>query len=980
MRTLAVWCFLTVLVCVIFVGVGSAQVLPLREDMQKETDLYSNFDNKRRHRFWGTPHDPYSAQISHSNKIQSNTGNVHIDWVNHYGSGHAPTFDRPEDLTVDSSGNVYITGYGCKLPFGVDYFTVKYDSSGRQVWTTRYNGEANGDDFASAICVDFFGNVYVTGSSIGLNTGFDYATVKYDSAGVEQWVARYNGPGIDWNWDQAKDVAVDNAGNVYVTGRSWGSSTDYDYATVKYNPNGIQQWVARYNGPAHWWDASDEAIALVVDGQSNVYVTGTSYGLDTDDDYSTIKYDSDGVQLWVARFDNNRNSELAKALTIDDSGNIYVTGESWFDYATVKYNSQGIQEWVAYYITPRFLWNRAYALAVDASGNVYVTGESRGSETSSDYATIKYDSSGVQQWVAKYNGPENSLDYAYDLIVDTFGNVYVTGESVGLDKMYDYATIKYNSEGAQQWVLRYNGPGNGNDHATAMAMDEWGNIYVTGKSWDPVTASDYVTVKYDSKGIQLWAVRDSGPGNSLDYAYKLVIDKSGDVYVTGYSECLSTGRDYTTVKYNSKGTQEWVARYNGPANGDDSPIAMAVDDSANVYVTGSSIGSYGWSDYATVKYNSTGVEQWVARYVGSGYYATTPKDLVLDNSGSVYVTGRVYYVDTDFDYATVKYNSDGVQEWVARYNGPENADDEAIALCVDDWNNIYVTGKSRGTDKSSDYATVKYNPDGVQQWVTRFNGGEENWDEPKALCADDSGNVYVAGFSRDWVTGHKRIIVKYNVNGIQEWVARYSGPYSARINAIAVDDLGNVYATGPGDFAYITAKYNSNGLQQWVVVYDAQGYYGVHPNALVLDGTGSVYVTGMAWRDFVTVKYNPDGVEQWVARFDGPGKDIDSANAIAVDGSNNVYVVGYSTSGTIYGMWSVYSTIKYIQTPLKGDANNDGCVNIVDVLVVANHISGVQILDRDAIQRADCNTDGQIDFYDLLGIVNVILGIGECGP
>src|SRR6266516_6773880 len=103
---------------------------------------------------------------------------------------------------------------------------------------------AQGDSYdgATAIDVDDSGNVYVTGSSTGSGTGSDYATIKYDSLGQEQWVARYNGPGNDA--DLATGIAIDGSGNVYVTGGSAG-----DYATVKYDSAGQQQWVARYNGP-----------------------------------------------------------------------------------------------------------------------------------------------------------------------------------------------------------------------------------------------------------------------------------------------------------------------------------------------------------------------------------------------------------------------------------------------------------------------------------------------------------------------------------------------------------------------------------------------------------------------------------------------------------------------------------------------------------------------------------------------------------
>ncbi|MCK4231962.1 SBBP repeat-containing protein, partial [candidate division WOR-3 bacterium] len=100
----------------------------------------------------------------------------------------------------------------------------------------RYNGPGNGTDRAYSIAVDNSSNVYVTGCSKGSGTNMDYATVKYDSLGNELWVARYDAPGN--GWDRPNSIAVDNSGNVYVTGFSKGSGTNMDYATIKYGPDG----------------------------------------------------------------------------------------------------------------------------------------------------------------------------------------------------------------------------------------------------------------------------------------------------------------------------------------------------------------------------------------------------------------------------------------------------------------------------------------------------------------------------------------------------------------------------------------------------------------------------------------------------------------------------------------------------------------------------------------------------------------------
>ena len=173
----------------------------------------------------------------------------------------------------------------------------------------------------------------------------------------------------------------------------------------------------------------------------------------------------------------------------------------------------------------------------------------------------------------------------------------------------------------------------------------------------------------------------------------MTIDKSGNVYVTGWSGILYGYHDCTTIKYNSAGQQQWVARYNGPASSDDYATAIAIDGSGNVYVTGtSSIDAGSNYDYLTVKYNSGGQEQWVAGYDGPGNALDFAFAIAVDSSGNVYVTGESYGLDSAYDYATIKYNSTGHEQWVARYNGPANYDDVAEAIALDDSANVYVTG------------------------------------------------------------------------------------------------------------------------------------------------------------------------------------------------------------------------------------------------------------------------------------------------
>jgi hypothetical protein len=419
------------------------------------------------------------------------------------------------------------------------------------------------------------------------------------------------------------------------------------------------------------------------------------------------------------------------------------------------------QAWVARYNGPANLDDGGHAIVGDNAGNVYVTGGSHGLGTDLDYATINYNSAGQQQWVARYNGPANGWDRAAAIARDTSGNVYATGQSLGLGTDFDYATVKYDSAGQQQWVARYNGPGTGEDDAVAVATDGSGNVYVTGQSLGLGTGFDYATIKYDSAGQEQWVARyNSG---YFDLVRAIAVDSSGNVYVTGRSAGLGTGPDYVTIKYDSAGQQQWVARYNGPGNDLDEALAIAMDSSGNVYVTGQSLGAGPGTDYATVKYDSAGQEQWVARYNGPGNYVDGARATAVDNSGNVYVTGQSIGAGNDDDYATIKYNSAGQEQWVARYNGPGNGTDNALAIAGDSSGNVYVTGFSTGAH-TFDYATVKYDSAGQQQWVARYNGTGRGYDDAQGIVVDGSGNVYVTGESVGRRTGFDYGTIKYVQN------------------------------------------------------------------------------------------------------------------------------------------------------------------------------------------------------------------------
>lgn len=421
------------------------------------------------------------------------------------------------------------------------------------------------------------------------------------------------------------------------------------------------------------------------------------------------------VADWVARYNGPANLiDRANDMVVDPAGNIYVAGyrqvsSTEAEYVTIKYSPSGSVLWMATYGQPGTFGGTAEAIAVDALGNVYVAGGCVDSASVYEYATIKYDSSGVQQWAARYRSPwANAAGRAYAIAVDASGNVYVTGDQTAIDQGTDFVTVKYNSAGVLQWAENYNGPGDMIDVPESIAVDPQGNVYVAGYSYGDVTSQDYAVVKYDGAGTEQWVARYAGPDGSGDYPRDLAVDSSGNVYVTGFSGS-GNAVDYTTIKYNASGGQQWIAAYNGPGNGSDSAQAIAIDALGYVYVTGYSLGT-GSTDFATAKYDpATGAEVWVARYDGAEGGTDGASEIACDEAGGVYVSGiSGISAASSYDLVMVKYDSTGARQWTTRYDGPDHLMDTPKALAIDPLGNLAVSGIGTGSASGEDLLTIRY--------------------------------------------------------------------------------------------------------------------------------------------------------------------------------------------------------------------------------------------------------------------------------
>jgi len=425
----------------------------------------------------------------------------------------------------------------------------------------------------------------------------------------------------------------------------------------------------------------------------------------------------------------------------------------------------------------------------------------------------------AQDWVARHNGPANGFDANWfgGLHVDDSGYVYRTGRSDAISSGPDIVVIKYSPAGGIVWERRYNGPGNEKDYGVSIASDHNGNVYVAGSSFGIGSDLDYVTIKYSPDGDTIWIRRYEGTGGDREWVRALAVDDFGNSYVTGDSWGIGSSNDYATIKYSPQGDTLWVRRYNGPANGDDVPQCLAVDDSGNVYVTGNSIGFDAKNHFATIKYSPEGDTLWVRHYDGPGGANDAAKSLVLDGDHNSYVTGGssgLIPFDGPWDFATIKYSPEGDTLWVRRYNGPGNDDDASHGLAVDETGNVYVTGRSDDDASIPDYATIKLSVSGAPLWARLYDGPDNLEDVASALAIDNAGNVYVTGESWGSETGRDFATLKYSSSGELVWLRRYNGPGTGddRARSITVDDSGLVYVAGQSvgagtDVDIVTIKY-----------------------------------------------------------------------------------------------------------------------------------------------------------------------------
>jgi hypothetical protein len=353
---------------------------------------------------------------------------------------------RAKSVATDASGNVVVAGYfrADTLHFGTssiklintsstDAFVAKYDSTGNVIWATQ--GKGNAQDQIYSVATDLFGNVYIAGGfastalTIGTftlnnfdnNSNDDAFIAKLDGNGSVQWVKG----GIGDYQDEAFGVSTDASGNVYACGTFGSSSITFgaynaplsasdlhDIFVVKYNSNGVEQWLRKAGGN----EDDNEAMSIATDAGGNSYITGyigTSHYSGTPISFGTFnlsnasywpttfitKYDASGTEQWAhgSGSDAYTRGNLGNNIKLDNTGNPYLIG---------SFSSDSLN------LGPVTLYNNALAIG--------------GGDTILDVFVAKYKANGSLSWARSAGGAGN--DFGLGIATDANNDVYICGE------------------------------------------------------------------------------------------------------------------------------------------------------------------------------------------------------------------------------------------------------------------------------------------------------------------------------------------------------------------------------------------------------------------------------------------------------------------------------------------------------------------------------------------------------------------------
>ncbi len=793
------------------------------------------------------------------------------------------------------------------------------------LWACQ-NGTSSNES-GRGVAVDVAGSVYVAGSTAGSLGGpyqgmGDAFLAKHDASGSLLWT-RQLGTSAG---ELCRGVAVDGAGNAYVTGETYGNLDGLnagiaDAFLAKYDASGGLLWTRQIGT-----SGNEESYAVAVDGAGNAYITGLTTGnLGAHNaggqDVFLAKFDPSGALLWV-RQTGTSNNDFGEGLAVDSAGNSYIAGGTLgglvgtnagaIDAFLMKYDSSGVWQWTRQFGTLDY--EEGSAVAVDSAGSVTVTGYTGGAlgganAGGNDAFVARFDASGTPLWTRQVGTSAN--DYGFGVGVDGAGHTYITGYTQG-----------------------------------SLGGTNAGNV-------------DAFLAEYDGAGSLLWT-RQLGTSES-ESSYGAAVDGAGNVTIAGYTYgslggANAGGSDYFVAKYGAAENLLWT-RQAGTSMHDEA-FGVAVDGAGNLYVGGVTLGSLGgpsaggW-DVFLAKYNAAGLLLWT-RQIG------TPTDeevggVAVDGAGNAYITGTTTGSLGGpnaglTDAYLIKYSSSGDLLW-ARQIGTSTYD-SSLGIAADAAGNAYLTGTTQGSLGGasagvSDIFLVKYDPSGALLWTRQI--GTTTSEGGSAVAVDGAGNAYVAGATFGSLGGANAgggdvVLIKYDSSGALLWTRQTGTTDLDAANGVAVDGAGSVLVTGytrgslggtnSGIADCFLAKYDASGTPLWTRQLGTPAID--YSLGVGVDGAGSAYIAGYTvgdlggtsagFIDAFVAKYDRGGALLWARQFGTSGPD--PCEGLAVDAAGNAFLTGY-TNGNLGGPnagGSDYFLAKFGPGPCPADFDGDGFV------------------------------------------------------
>lgn len=415
----------------------------------------------------------------------------------------------------------------------------------------------------------------------------------------------------------------------------------------------------------------------------------------------------------------------------------------------------------------------------------------------------------IKQTAVTYYGNTDTSDYL-PIIINSNNNVIVAGNKKISATQYDATMAEQTSAALTVWNTSFNS-GNQKSFVLASATDSGGNIITVGGIRTSTTnALDMLVIKQDPLGNIIWVYTYNGPGNYNDCATAVALDPSDNIYITGGSDgtgfCLT---DYATIMLDQSGNQIWCTRYNYTNSFDFATSIQYIASAGHVVVSGSSGNNFGNYEVATVVYDATsGTQKTVDRLTSTTAGQDKPLGMVTDSLGFTYIAGTSFN-GSNYDAYVMKLDTALNTVWQNTIN-IHGFDDAAFGVDIDDSLNVYVTGSSNLSSTTKELFVVKYHTNGTFAWANSTKGLNAVDAEGLRIICKNYSEIFVGGnVSKN--NNQDAALFRFNEKGEINLTTNYNGVLNGRDQFMDMEISGNM--------VYLSARTaTTGGLDANVVV------------------------------------------------------------------------------------------------------------------------------------------------------------------